>query len=656
MATKYLINEDGKPFQDRDLETLAQELDALGPAERTTFRNENATAIAQHPAERILIVAGPGTGKSTIFKQRVLFWLKQNPNARVLALSFVRKLVADLNSDIQNDKGLTDKQKKQVDIFTLHKYARSIVEQNHGTPEWRFAPHFRIVGQSWKSVVWQDTLLFSGQKDTERYSWKGFEKQLHDDHFDESAEWKELKKAYFLLCQFYNAAGFSDLILRAKDALIENPDLNQHQLFIVDEYQDFNTSEENLLNQITCATKGTLVVGDDDQVLYETLKSGKASLIRAIYADTKVVNAMLAFCGRCDFHITRAASHFIKQGADPASVKKIYLPMSGAETSLKVQVVGCSSATTAVDYIRKFIEDHSAEVEQRKNDLAGGNSKDAFLLILSPSGAVDFYRANGAKEQLFDLIRPYSVQRNEFSEDYYKVLNYYSLANYPSNNFTFRKVLHYEKIGEKELLSLLKACVAGHKAFSTIDVDAVRNALAKAKGVREIIESKASIEEKVNALAKLIQISDANLLREDLKREEIDKQQVDAIEHQEEEDAELEEIEVKQMCAVELMTIVGSKGLSADHVIIIGFDNVNMSWVTRNAFFVAMTRARKSLHIITALRAGGAARPHQFLDQLPDANLEFSKYTKGNRTRTRVDTRMDLIQYLRNLGTQGRRI
>ena len=110
MATRHLINEDGSPFQDEDLEALAQELDALSPAERTTFRNKNATAIAQHPAQRILIVAGPGTGKSTIFKQRVLFWLSQNPTARILALSFVRKLVADLNSDIQNDKGLTDEQ------------------------------------------------------------------------------------------------------------------------------------------------------------------------------------------------------------------------------------------------------------------------------------------------------------------------------------------------------------------------------------------------------------------------------------------------------------------------------------------------------------------------------------------------------------------
>ncbi len=163
------------------------------------------------------------------------------------------------------------------------------------------------------------------------------------------------------------------------------------------------------------------------------------------------------------------------------------------------------------------------------------------------------------------------------------------------------------------------------------------------------------MDKKVEALGKQIRIADPALLRGDLEKDPIDKEQIDSIEHQEEEQAELEEIEVKQMSAVELMTIVGSKGLSADHVIIIGFDNVNMGWVTRNAFYVAMTRARKSLHVITALKAGGAARPHGFLARLPDANLEFSRYTKGKRTQVVLGSRTELIRYLQFLATQGRR-
>jgi len=152
-----------------------------------------------------------------------------------------------------------------------------------------------------------------------------------------------------------------------------------------------------------------------------------------------------------------------------------------------------------------------------------------------------------------------------------------------------------------------------------------------------------------------MQLENVKFLRRDLEKHEINEQRVDVVEHQEEETAELEEIEVKQMSAVELLTIVGSKGLSADHVIIIGFDNVNMGWITRNAFYVAITRARKSLHILTALKAGGAARAHKFLDQMPDDNVEFSRYAKGERKQTILDGRNAFRDHLGYLNRQHRR-
>jgi len=549
---------------------------------------------------------------------------------------------------------LTDEQKRQVDVHTLHKYARSVVEQNHGTAEWKFAPHFRIIGQTWKDVVWHDVLLLSEQE-PESYKRKDFEKQIHEDTFDGSPEWQELKTTYYTLCRYYNAAGFSDLILRAKDALAENPALNQHHYFIIDEYQDFNASEERLLERITGSASGRLTVGDGDQVLYETLKSGKASLIRAIYANTSVVNAMLAFCGRCDFHITKAASHFIKLRGDPGSISKVYLPISEEAGSMKVQVVACAAPSAAVDYIRKFIEDHKAEIEQRKADLASGTSKDAHLLILSPSGSINFYKLSGARDELFELIRPYLESAEEFSEDYYMVLNYYSLATYPANNFTLRKVLHHERVSDTAILPLLKAGIQEGKALCSMDAECIKYALAKAAKVREIIDSKSEAEEKTKLLADHIALFDLKRLQADLEKKAINKDQAEVIEHQEEEDAELEEIKVKPMCAVELLTIVGSKGLSADHVIVIGFDSVNMNWVTKNAFFVAMTRARKSLHLITCLKAGGATRAHEFLDQLPDRHLEFQRYTKSARASVPCNGRNRFIGYLRYLVAQSRR-
>ena len=87
----------------------------------------------------------------------------------------------------------------------------------------------------------------------------------------------------------------------------------------------------------------------------------------------------------------------------------------------------------------------------------------------------------------------------------------------------------------------------------------------------------------------------------------------------------------------------------------VGFDNVNMSWVTKNAFYVAMTRARKSLHILTALKSGGASQAHDFLDQLPGEHMEYFSYRKSDRIKSQLQDKQKFKTYLDNLNTVSQR-
>ena len=79
MTLRSLINTDGKPFDDSELDTMEALLDALTNEERESFRNENAKEIAEDKSKSTLIVSGPGTGKSFIFLKRIENWLKNNP-------------------------------------------------------------------------------------------------------------------------------------------------------------------------------------------------------------------------------------------------------------------------------------------------------------------------------------------------------------------------------------------------------------------------------------------------------------------------------------------------------------------------------------------------------------------------------------------------
>ena len=270
----------------------------------------------------------------------------------ILVTSFVRKLVADLKTDVENK--LAAEHSPEVTVWTLHKLARSIVERNHGFSQRRFRPHLKIITGPWQGVVWMDVLQFHPTLKHANHKWREMEKQFHNDSYSDEQTWKALLDTYFALSRFYNAAGFADLIIAARGALEEDETLVRDELFIIDEYQDFNEAEERLLMQLTEAATNILLVGDDDQVLYETLKSGKASLIRRLYTDPTIVNAMLPFCGRSDFHIVNTAHYFIGEHREVESIEKIYLPLDSNANTSRVQLVGCATPATAVDYIQNF--------------------------------------------------------------------------------------------------------------------------------------------------------------------------------------------------------------------------------------------------------------------------------------------------------------
>lgn len=657
MTPRFLINVDGSPFESSEIHKLRGVLDSLSDAERTAYRDQNASVIAQHDAVKILIVSGPGTGKSRLFLDRIKHWYQRDRDASTVITSFVRKLVVDLQKDIEGDKKLTDEQKTKIRVFTLHKLARSIVERNHGTIKWPFKPYLRMIGQNWKKIVWLDVLAFHPTLGLDVFTWEKFEAQLHENNIQTSDEWKGPKEIYFKLCQFYNAAGFADLILRAISALAENSSLNEYDHFIIDEYQDFNFAEEALINQLGNNPRGMLVVGDDEQILYETLKSSKPTLIRDLYKNTNYVKGMLGFCSRSSFHITKTADYFIQQSRQAESIEKIYLPLITNSEDPKVQIIACPTNSTAVDYIEKFVSDHRAEIDERKRQLEDGDKKDAFLLILTPAKEVRFYidgRFNG-KSKLDALVSEYKVETRSFSEDYHQLLSHYSLAINPNNNFTFRKVLHYQKVSIGRVHKLIVEAMRENKNLCDLDTPEIQEILEKCQKIRTILGAKSTLSNLLDQIGNLMDVADRAKLEKEMQRGPIAQEWIETLEHAEEEEAELEEIEVKAMGAVELITIVGSKGLSADHVIIIGFDNVNMKWVTNNAFYVALTRARKSLHILTALKSGGATKTHNFLTRLPENHLEFYSYKKSDQTKSLLGNRQEFVKYLDTLYWQSRR-
>ena len=274
-------------------------------------------------------MAGPGAGKSFLFLDRIRYWLAEHPDAQIHVATFVRKLVADLESEIA--ASLPGDEQKHITATTLHALARSIVERNCGGGGLSLGAHVKIMPPPWDEVVWRDARAFHPEIEGD-FGVGAMRTQFYDDAFSSDPEWRELLATYDRLRTFYNAVGFADMIVTARAAVEENPDLIEHDFWIFDEFQDFNTAEAHLVAAVTKNATGLLIAGDDEQALYQALKGSHPEIIVAYYEDPGFAKAMLPYCSRCSYYICVAASTFIERHREEEGIAKSSSPSRRTRT------------------------------------------------------------------------------------------------------------------------------------------------------------------------------------------------------------------------------------------------------------------------------------------------------------------------------------
>jgi superfamily I DNA/RNA helicase len=608
-----LLNPDGEPFE--DLEAVAAVLSPLDNTARESYRNTNSAAVAQSEADRLLIVAGPGTGKSRLFMDRIKYWVSVDGGRSIYVTTFVRKLVMDLRNDIQ--KKLDEAHRDRVDVGTLHTLARSLVER--GATVLGLRRHVRVVDRYWSRVLWQDLLEFHPGL-ASGFTISNAENQLHNDQRDASSDWTALWATHDELARFFNALGFAQFIVSARQAIEAAPGLVEHELWIVDEYQDFNASEDHLIRTLIGSSGGVLMAGDDDQALYQTLKASSPGIIIGHYADQSLAKAMLPFCSRCSYYVCGAASAFMQQHRASGSIDKIYLPLVVDTDARRVQVVATASPNGAIRYIEKFLEDHDAEYATYIAAREEGKETDPFLLILSPNGALSIHKNTRADEALAELVARYSDPLSTRSPEYLRTTVYATAGWFDTDNFAVRKLLEEENLSVAEVHGLIETALRDSVTLAEAARRHFPDAMDRAVAVTQVLEREDLFpHEQADAIAGIINIAD----REALARDVADHPIARARARQEEDEEAIETAEA--LPPVAFMTMVGSKGLSAHHVILLGCDEASLGRTPALTFFVAMTRARKSLHIVIAAKVAGADA-HPFIYDLPEDCCSYSVF------------------------------
>jgi len=248
-------------------------IDPLNDAQR------EAVTAAQHP---LLVLAGAGSGKTRVLVHRVA-WLIQveavSPYG-ILAVTFTNKAAGEMRTRIEQLVGVPT---RGMWVGTFHGLAHRLLRahwQEAGLPQ-----SFQVIDADDQYRVIR-RLLKAMELDESRWPPRQMQwfinarkdegqRPQHIEHNGEPYLRQQLAvyQAYEEQCQRSGLVDFAELLLRAHELWLQQPQLLAHyqqrfQHILVDEFQDTNTIQYAWLRVLSGGTGHITMVGDDDQSIY----------------------------------------------------------------------------------------------------------------------------------------------------------------------------------------------------------------------------------------------------------------------------------------------------------------------------------------------------------------------------------------------------
>jgi DNA helicase II / ATP-dependent DNA helicase PcrA len=237
------------------LEAVAAEtrsvLDGLDPDQRVA---------AAHPGGPLLIIAGPGTGKTRTLTHRIAHLVAERDVApeRCLAITFTRRAADEMRERLE---ALLPGRAGRLTVATFHALGAMILREQHeraGMPE-----DFRIADETERLEIARE---MTGSGKEARALLAGFDRPGREDD-------REARGSFEKRLRDRGLADFTDLLREPVRMLAEDPVLSAHYRerwpwISVDEYQDVDETQYALLRLLAGAEGNLTAIGDPDQAIY----------------------------------------------------------------------------------------------------------------------------------------------------------------------------------------------------------------------------------------------------------------------------------------------------------------------------------------------------------------------------------------------------
>lgn len=276
----------------------------------------------EHRDGPMMVLAGPGSGKTTVITHRVRHMIEVHgiDPANILVITFTKAAAKEMKERFYH---LVNEKQYPVTFGTFHavffmilKHAYRYKASDIVQEETKYQAMKQIVAR--QQVEYEDEADFITSVLAEISMVKNSGIQI-EHYYAASCGEDVFRKLYELYHQFLRSnhlIDFDDMLLFTKELFEQRPDIlagwqKRYPYILIDEFQDINQVQYEVVRILSKISKNIFVVGDDDQSIYH-FRGSRPEIMMHLEKDfPQIEKVYLSINYRCPTLVTRLAEKLI---------------------------------------------------------------------------------------------------------------------------------------------------------------------------------------------------------------------------------------------------------------------------------------------------------------------------------------------------------
>lgn len=300
--------------------------------DKMQFLNGAQRKAVSHFEGPMLVLAGPGSGKTRVITERIRYLVKEKGvvPASILVITFTRAAAMEMKQRYQN---LSSGHAGGVHFGTFHaiffmilKHAYHFTADNIIRDEVRYEILRRIISETDLEI--QDEREFLGDLEAEisRVKGGGIELSNYYSPLCANEVFQEMFQKYQKVLERKRLIDFDDMIVYCYELLSQRPDIckiwqQQFPYILIDEFQDISRVQYDVVRLLGEPYHNIFIVGDDDQSIYG-FRGAKPEMMKQFLKDyPESEQCLLGINYRCASSIVEAAGRVITKNRNRMSKK-----------------------------------------------------------------------------------------------------------------------------------------------------------------------------------------------------------------------------------------------------------------------------------------------------------------------------------------------